>query len=179
MSGAWAAVELGAPAAGAAAGLEPWAQLLIALGLLLLAASLLLVEFFVVSWGLLSVAAGGAAYAACALAFAVSPLYGWVFVAACPLAAAIIVPWGLRRLQASRAVPKVEITEDAGYRHHTDALGVVPGSLGELVTDALPTGRARFPGGEIDIAVEGNGLPRGTRVVVLRIEGPIVTVRTA
>lgn len=178
MSSAWAAVEVGAPAA-AAAGLEPWAQMLIAAGLLVLAASLLLVEFFVISWGLLSVCAAAAAYAACTLAFAVSPAYGWAFVAACPLGAILIIPWGLKRMQRSRAVPKVEITENAGYRHHTDALGIAPGSIGELVTDALPTGRARFPGGEIDVAVEGNGLTRGTRVVVLRIEGPIVTVRLA
>ncbi|MBA2480760.1 MAG: NfeD family protein [Planctomycetes bacterium] len=159
--------------------LDPWAQVAAALGLLAIAAGLLVVEFFVISWGMLTFAAAACAFGACALAFAASPAIGWLFVAVCPLLLLAIVPWGFRRMAESRAVPKTEITADAGYRHEAERLGIVVGAMGELVTDALPTGRAHFAGGDIDVTAIGGPLTRGARVVVLRIEGAIVAVRPA
>jgi hypothetical protein len=40
----------------------------------------------------------------------------------------------------------------------------------------MPTGRARFSGGEIDVLVEGPVASAGTPVTVRRIEGPTVLV---
>lgn len=159
-----------------AAGLEPWAQLLVAAGLLLLAAGLLLLELMVVSFGLLTVAAAVAAYASCAVAWHVSPIAGWIFIGVCPLAAAAVLRVGLRWVQRSRMVPKDEITGHAGYAHAAEELGVAPGAVGELVTDAMPTGRARFAKGELDVMVEGMTLPRGARVTVVRIDGASIHV---
>ena len=160
-------------------GLGPEARLAAAAGLMVLATGLLLLEIMVVSWGLLTVSAAAAAFAACAIAWKVSPVAGWVFVALVPVAAVMVVRVGLRMLQASRLVPKDEITAEAGYHHVADHAGIVPGARGELVTDALPTGRARFAGGEIDVQIEGAGLPRGAAVIVLRIDGPVAMVSAA
>ena len=170
------------PAAAAPTGF-PIGTLAGAVLLLGLAAVLLAVEFLLVSWGLLAVLALGCALAACALAFAAGPACGYAFVIATPLAGAMVTTWGLARMQRSRAVPRAEITADAGYRHAAAAVGVAVGSAGVLVTDAFPTGRARFAGGgagrELDVEVEGPTARKGDGVVVVGIAGPTVLVRKA
>jgi membrane-bound ClpP family serine protease len=146
-----------------------------------LAAVLLAVEFLLVSWGLLAVAAVGSALIACAMAFSVAAGVGYAFVIATPLAGAMVTTWGLARMQRSRAVPRAEITADAGYRHAATAIGVAVGSAGVLVTDAFPAGRARFAGthagSELDVEVQGPTAQRGDAVVVIGISGPTVLVQ--
>jgi membrane-bound ClpP family serine protease len=171
-------------AADPAAAPQPgWPQLAGAVLLVALAAVLLGLEFFVVSGGLLIIASFLSGFAACALAFSVSPAAGWTLVAATPLLALATIRWGLRRLTRSRAVPRAEVTEDAGYHHLAEQLGIAVGSVGELLTDAMPTGRARFAGrgadAELDVLAHGPALARGTRVMVLAISGPTVTVARA
>jgi membrane-bound ClpP family serine protease len=161
------------------AGAVAWGKLALASGLIVISAGLLLLEILVVSWGMLALCAAAAAFAGCALAWQVSPIAGWAFFALCPVVAILVVRSGLRRLAASRLVPKAEITAEAGYHHAAEGAGARPGAEGELVTDALPTGRARFAGGEVDVRIDGAGLPRGSRVVVLRIAGPTVFVAAA
>ncbi|MBA3699365.1 MAG: NfeD family protein [Planctomycetes bacterium] len=149
---------------------------LLAVALLALAGILLLLEFLVVSYGLLAIAALGCAIAGIVLGFGSSPVVGWTLLAATPIMAALVIAWGLRRLARSDLVPKEEISGNAGYRHATESLGITVGARGTLVTDALPTGRARFPGGDIDVQVEGPAANKGTVITVLRIEGPTVVV---
>ncbi|HEX3132039.1 MAG TPA: NfeD family protein, partial [Planctomycetota bacterium] len=153
-------------------------DVLVAIGLLVLAGVLLLLEFLVVSYGLLAIAALGCSIAGIVLGFGSSPLIGWTLLGATPILAALVVAWGLRRLMRSDLVPKQEITEDAGYRHATEGMGVVIGTRGTLVTDAMPTGRARFPGGDLDVQIDGPAAMKGTVVTVRRIEGPSVIVFT-
>ena len=76
----------------------------------------------------------------------------------------------------SDLVPKQAITDDAGIRHASAGLGIDTGARGVLVTDAMPTGRARFAGGDIDVLVEGPAANKGAQVTVRRIEGPTVIV---
>lgn len=151
-------------------------DVLLAIALLVLAGGLLLLEFLVVSYGLLAIAALGCAIAGIVLGFGSSPVVGWTLLGATPILAALVVAWGLRRLMRSDLVPKEEITGNAGYRHATESLGIGIGARGTLITDALPTGRARFPGGEIDVQVEGASAVKGAMITVLRIEGPTVFV---
>ena len=153
-------------------------DVLVAIGLLALAAVLLLLEFLVVSYGLLAIAALGCSITGIVLGFSSSPVVGWSLLGATPILAAVVVAWGLRRLMRSDLVPKQEITEDAGYRHASESMGVAIGTRGTLVTDAMPTGRARFPGGDLDVQVEGAAAMKGTVVTVRRIEGASVIVFT-
>jgi membrane-bound ClpP family serine protease len=159
--------------------LSPSQRLLLAVGLMGLATLLLAVEFFVVSWGLLAISSLAAAVAAIVVAFSVSAAAGWALVVATPVIAWLIIRWGLARLQGSSLVPQAEITADAGYRHLAEQLGIAIGAQGELITDAMPTGRARFAKGEIDVAVRGATLPRGHRVVVHSIAGATIFVVAA
>lgn len=154
-----------------------WTALLVSLGLLGAAAILVVLEIFVVSFGLLLVAAIACAAGSIWYAFAAHEAAGWVSATLIPVGALFAARWGLVRIRASRsAVPKSEVVADAGYRHVAERLAISPGSQGVLVTPARPIGRARFEGGECDVQVHGPVLERGADVVVERIDGPIIFV---
>ena len=153
--------------------------LLYAIGLLLLGLALLVLEIFVVSFGLLLIAAIGCAGGAIYLGFVASDVAGWILTGVTPVAGVIIFRWGIRRIQRSRVVPQSEITSEAGYHHVADRIGVAVGSVGTLVTAARPSGRARFEGGECDVQVRGGSLERDDEVIVRRIDGPIIFVAPA
>lgn len=153
-----------------------WEIALGVLGLYALAGALLLLEFIVISWGMLTVVSAVVAAAGVALAWHAGASWGIAALVALPVLAALVIRTGLRTLKAGGAVPTATIAGDAGYRHAAVVAGVSVGQRGELVTDAVPTGRARFAHGEVDVAVAGAALPRGTPIEVLRIDGPVVTV---
>ena len=163
----------------ASAGVD-WQSLWLALGLLVLAVALLVLELFVVSFGILLVASIASAAGAIHYAFVASDATGWAMAAAVPILAVVLARWGLARIRRSRRlVPQSEITAEAGYHHHAEQVGVRPGAAGVMVTPARPSGRARFDGGECDVQAQSGSLARGARVVVLRIDGPIVFVMPA
>ena len=163
----------------ASAGVD-WQSLWIALGLLVLAVALVVLELFVVSFGVLLVASIASAAGAIHYAFAASGTAGWAMAAAVPILAVVLARWGLARIRRSRTlVPKGEISAEAGYHHHAETVGVHPGATGVMVTPARPSGRARFAGGECDVQAQSGVLARGTQVTVLRIDGPIVFVAPA
>ena len=163
----------------ASAGLD-WQSLWLAVGLLVLSVALLVLELFVVSFGVLLVGSIASAAGAIHYAFAASDATGWTMAAAVPILAVVLGRWGLARIRRSRSlVPKGEITAEAGYHHHAETVGVHPGAAGVMVTPARPSGRARFDGGECDVQAQSGVLARGAKVTVLRIDGPIVFVAPA
>jgi membrane-bound serine protease (ClpP class) len=147
--------------------------------LMMLAALLLVLEVFIVSFGILSILAIAAGAWSVSLAFEVSATTGWTFLVAAPVFAGLILRWGLRRVQISRAVPQSEISDHAGAQHLATQIGIEPGSHGLLVTPARPGGRARFPGGDCDVQVQGGSLEKGSPIIVKRIDGPMVVVARA
>ena len=157
-----------------------WQALWLALGLLVLAVGLLVLELFVVSFGILLVGSIASAAGAIYHAFVASDATGWAMAVVVPILAAVLARWGLARIRRSRTlVPKGEVTAEAGYHHHAETVGVHPGAVGVMVTSARPSGRARFERGECDVQAQSGSLGRGARVVVLRIDGPIVFVEPA
>ena len=157
-----------------------WPVLGLSLGLLILAVALLVLEIFVVSFGILLVASIASAVAAIHYAFTASDAAGWAMTVAVPVLAVVLGRWGLVRIRTSRRlVPKSEITAEAGYHHHAEEVGVYPGAEGVMVTRARPSGRACFAGGECDVQAQSGSLGPGEKVVVLRIDGPIVFVAPA
>jgi len=157
-----------------------WQAFGLALGLLVLSVALLVLELFVVSFGILLVASIASAVAAIHYAFVASDVTGWTMAVVVPALAVVLGRWGLARIRRSRRlVTHSEITAEAGYHHHAEEVGVRPGAVGVMVTPARPSGRARFEGGECDVQVQSGSLGRGARVVVLRIDGPIVFVTPA
>ena len=102
---------------------------------------------------------------------------GWLLLFLVPIIFYSSIRAGLKRLQKSSLVTQASIDGDAGYEHVAEEHGVEIGSIGALTTDAMPTGRCLFSGGEIDVCLESGSGQRGEQVVVIRIDGPEIWVR--
>jgi len=151
-------------------------SLIYAFVLLLIGFALLVLEIFVVSFGLLMTAGIACLGVSVYFAFGAGTAVGWLFLTVSIVVGAWVLRWGFNRIRGSSMVPKAEIAADAGYRHAAERIGVGVGSAGVMVTSAFPTGRARFPGGECDVQVQHGTLEADTPILVRRIDGPIVFV---
>lgn len=153
----------------------------LALGLcilfLLLGTVFLILEFIFISGGLLSAAAAACAAAAVWFAFHISGPAGWVTITCIPVLALIATRWGINRLQYTNLVTQAVIDDNAGYANHLQELGVTVGAQGTMVTTAMPTGRAQFEKGEVDVQIIGGTAEPGTPVFVSRVDGPVAFVR--
>lgn len=138
----------------------------------------LVAEMFLVSFGLLALIALGLGVASVLFAFQAHPVAGWTMLLAAPLVAWQVVAWAMRRVRVAGVVVRSEIAAEAGYHTVAEHVGAQVGAEGELVTDAMPTGRARFAHGEVDVRAP-SALVRGTRVRVEAIDGPVVAVVAA
>lgn len=158
--------------------IEQWLPLIQIVLLMLTALVLLVLEFFVMSFGLLSAAALVSVIVAVYFAAQWDPLAAYITVLLALIMGIITVRWGLRRLGRSRLVPKAAISEHAGYRHVAQRLDIEIGSTGVLITSARPGGRARFSGGECDVQSLDGVLDIATPVMVDRIDGPVIYVKS-
>ncbi len=156
--------------------LGPIPSLILAVVLLIVALLVLLLEFFVVSGGLLALIALVLSVAAVSLAFAAHPVAGWLFVVTAPVAAVLVAKWGLARLQRTRLVAQEVIGGNAGIAESSAQRGIEVGSVGEMMTKAMPSGRAHFPRGSADVTAKGGTLSAGDRVRVIGIAGPSIYV---
>ena len=179
MSALLALVEVASEPAGGIGGLGTVAQIALAIALLVAGAGLVALEFLLISGGLIAAAALGCFVAAIVVAFMAGDAAGYAFLLGTPIVVLLVVRAGLSWMGGSNLVVQAEITADAGYRHAADAVGAVVGSAGVLVTDAFPTGRARFTGGELDVLVRGATLSSGAHIIVIAIDGPTVVVGPA
>lgn len=64
----------------------------------------------------------------------------------------------------------------AGHIPQVDRIELL-GSTGTALTDLRPAGVARFGQDRVDVVSEGDYIPVGTKLIVLRVEGSRVTVR--
>jgi membrane-bound ClpP family serine protease len=138
---------------------------------------LLILEFFLASFGLLSIGSITLAVLAVIYAFSVNATFGFATLAAVPLTAFVTIRWGLRRLQSSGLVVQVVIGGNAGIHGAAAERGIGVGSRGVMVTPGRPSGRARFATAEMDVAPSAGLLETGDEVEVVAIEGPSITVR--
>jgi len=151
---------------------------LLAIGLMLLALLVLLLEMLLISFGILGIIAVILGTVGVILGFRVHPALGWSLLLLSPLAGLWILRWGFARMRRGGLglVTVAEVSGQTGIAAAAHAVGADLGAEGVLVTDAMPTGRARFAQGEIDVTVRGPVLQRGAPIVVLAIDGPAVTV---
>lgn len=145
--------------------------------LLVFAVALLLIELCTVFSGFLLIASLGAGIAAIVVAFLAGPTTGLIFLVGSPIILIFIGLWGFHRLQKSRLVAQEEITAQAGYSAQAQAHGILIGSVGLMLTDAMPSGRARFGEQEYDVAVTSGFLSRGQTVRVVALEGSEILVQ--
>lgn len=156
--------------------MAPEALAALAIGLVLVAAALIILEFFVISGGIISALAAMLAVGGIILGFEVGNGLGWGMLLLTPVLFIVCVRVGLRRLQSSPLVTQSTVDGDAGYRQFATRFGIAAGSIGVMVTNAMPTGRCRFDGGEADVAMNRGSAKVGQQVRVLRIDGPTIYV---
>ena len=168
------------PAAPVAEGLSVIGNLFTATCLLVFCLGLIALEFVLISGGAIGIIAVFCAIGAIWFAFAAGPVAGWVFTLLVPILGGIAIRMGLKLMMTSSMVVQSEITGNAGYGQAAAANGVTVGAAGELVTDAYPTGRARFLTAngaiELDVTVGGTVLSKGAAVQIKQIEGSVILV---
>jgi membrane-bound ClpP family serine protease len=160
-------------AAEAAALLPAWLWVMMLMAGAILAA---LAEVFLVTGGIIGVMAAILAIWAVVEAFAVHPLFGWALLAALPFIAWWIIRFGLQHILQSAMVPQSSIDDHAGAAHAAAEHGVSIGTLGTMVTTALPSGSAAFAGHQLDVHSVSGALEVGESVRVVAMNGPVLQV---
>ena len=156
-----------------AAQINPW--YLVSFGALIAIVALCL-EMLLVSGGILGFIALIAAITGAVGAFEIHSAFGWGYLFTTPIIAAAILHWGIQRLPNSGLAARSEITETSGYADHVAEQNITVGSIGTLITPAMPTGQASFDEHVIDVHAEGGYLETGTSVRVVAISGTSVSV---
>jgi len=158
--------------------------MMVAWGIVLLAAALLLVivEIFLPAAGMIAVVAGLLGLAGIVCLFQESA--GWGFAglgAMVVLAPGVLIfaikvlpstPMGRKMFFGEAGKHEPVIPEDSG--HELEAL---LGAEGEAITDLRPVGMARIEGQRIDVLSEVSFLPAGSKVRVTSVEGSQIKVR--
>ena len=80
------------------------------------------------------------------------------------------------RLSKSRIILRETESNEAGYRSAED-MEVFLGREGKATTVLRPTGIAEFDGVRLNVVSEGEFIPSGTTVRIVRIEGSRILVR--
>ena len=80
------------------------------------------------------------------------------------------------RLSKSKLILRETESNEAGYRS-TEDMEVFLGREGQTTTVLRPTGIAEFDGVRLNVVSEGEFIPSGTAVRVVRIEGSRILVR--
>ena len=81
------------------------------------------------------------------------------------------------RLSKSRLILRETESNEAGYRS-TEDMEVFMGREGQTTTVLRPSGIAEFDGVRLNVVSEGEFIPSGTAVRVVRIEGSRILVRS-
>lgn len=80
------------------------------------------------------------------------------------------------RLSRSKLILRETESNEAGYRS-TEDMEVFMGREGQATTVLRPTGIAEFDGVRLNVVSEGEFIPSGTAVRIVRIEGSRILVR--
>jgi membrane-bound serine protease (ClpP class) len=152
--------------------------MLLPIVLLVVGLALVVAEIFFVSMGMLSLLAGSAILFADVLAFDVSRLAGWIFVAAEVILIPLIIRYAFKILPSlpigQRMLLQGPVTKPTGGFPSLDHFR---GRHGTALTDLRPAGLGEFDGERVSVVSRAGFLPRGTALVAESIEGSEVRVR--
>ncbi len=155
---------------------EYWVLILFVFGI-----ALMLVEAFVPGFGVFGVSGLISTLVSIVLA-AVSVQTGMVMLLASVLLAAVFSFFSFRFFARRGALRHIILSEqekaDLGYVAPLDQKALV-GRSGVAVTTLRPSGTAMIDGRRIDVVSEGSFIPSGEPVIVDRVEGVRVVVRSA
>ncbi len=159
-------------------------SVMLAWGILLLAAALLLValEVFLPSAGLVSAVAALVGIAGIVCLFQESTIWGVIGILCVVVLAPMVLffgvkvmpstPFGKRLLYGESGKHEPVIPESSGRE-----LEALLGAEGEALSDLRPVGSARIEGQRIDVSSEVAFVAAGTKVRVTAVEGSVIRVR--
>lgn len=168
--------------------------LLLGLGLALAAVACFVLELFVPSGGLLSLACAGCVIGSTAAFFFYSPMMGFAAAAVYCVLSPMLLIVGLRIWSQSPIARRLILgavddadpddeeamvrAEETRSRRRSE-LQVLLGAEGVAVTPLRPVGFVAIAGRRVDALAEGNVIDSGTRVVVVEILDNQLKVRAA
>jgi len=156
--------------------------LLFAFLLLLLGLIFIIAEVLIPSFGILSVLALCSFIGSVLFAFKAGPVPGIGFILACAVLAPMTVYFGFTRVLPNtfigRQIIHSVVVSEHGESSGTDVeLKELIGAEGTARSYLRPAGVADIQGQRIDVVSEGQLVPVGTRLKVVKVEGNRVVVR--
>lgn len=153
----------------------------LAIGLLVLAFVLVMMELTFPSFGLLSLGAATAYAFALVRAFELGTNTGWTFVVLGVFLLPIAVGLGLKVLPHTpigrrlflHAPTREEVQHGTAPAH----LAELVGADGEALTSLRPAGSARIAGHRVDVVASGRFVEKGRTIRVMDVNGTRVVVR--
>ncbi|MDA3898356.1 MAG: serine protease [Desulfobacteraceae bacterium] len=107
----------------------------------------------------------------------ISTFVGMVFVIADIIMFPIVLFVGIKLLSKSPATLKTSLSKTNGFSSQSEELIEFMGLSGEAVTDLRPAGTAVINNRRVDVVSRGEYLDKGTKIVVLAVEGNRVVVK--
>jgi membrane-bound ClpP family serine protease len=156
-------------------------SLIHAVGMLLLFFTLLALELFIPSGGLLGIAAGAALIAAIVIGFLHSLVAGASILVGSAVLVPLLISAGLRiwpRTPMGRRMltldPEADVAREAALRLEREA---IIGKIGVAKTDMLPSGLVEIEGVRMDAVSVGMVIDRGQVVEVVSVTSGKIRVR--
>lgn len=146
------------------------------------AIALLVLEGFLPSGGVLGVLAGICAIAGIVMFFRFDTMWGMVSMAVTLLASPFMIA-GLLWIWPNTPIGRMLILDDEQARINQDTRGddgngqITVGLEGEALTELRPVGACRLKGKRIDCIAQAGMIEKGTKVVVIGVEGVSIKVK--
>ncbi|AVX20019.1 MULTISPECIES: NfeD family protein [Carboxydocella] len=97
------------------------------------------------------------------------------------LVAAVVLYWAWRRMEEKRLLNQLILTDNqeskAGYLAPDPSWQKLVGKSGLTLTPLRPAGKVEIAGQVVDVVSEGEYLPGGVKVTVIKVEGQRIVVR--
>jgi membrane-bound serine protease (ClpP class) len=148
----------------------------------LLAGGLIVLELFIPSNGVLTIAAAACLIYGIVNCFLVSQWLGFVVtiitVTALPVFIVVMVRvWPDTWIGKRIAIRKAQKAMPGGSIPDVSKLDKLAGGVGETITDLRPVGVVMFGSDRVDCVAETGQIEKGLKVTVIRVEGVRVVVR--
>ena len=153
-------------------------KLLLPVILQLLGVVVIIAEFILPSMGLLTITALGLiGYSLFTVFKNVSAMAGFTFLVIDICLIPVLVIVGMKLLAASPVTLRSSLGSNDGNRSQPPEWEALIGVAGEAVTDLHPAGTAQLNRKRYDVVSEGSFIEKGTRVIVVSVEGNRIVVR--
>jgi membrane-bound serine protease (ClpP class) len=156
-------------------------MILLAIGLYLVSAALMIIEIFVPSFGVLGCMSLATLAAGIWIFFGISPAAGWIGVVIAALLIPGVIFGAYKIMPRTRFGKGVFLAPPERQRGEgvpdAPVLATMMGRIGTVVTPLRPVGTCRFDELRVECVAETGFVERNRKVKVIRVDGTQLTVR--